>query len=362
MYLEGPAIFNQICIKDDNTITSDLYLEILAITTNTYVQFSGYIEISQCTATFAINANEIHIAEYSTINFTENTFSKVKSYQSYEDTTSMLASKMLRPCIFQYISRRGNLDNEFLMRKPLNYLILFNSNEIEDFSPGKYSIVHCGWNQYAAFVKSDPRFVNQKVMKYVNDSLENYITRKEICYCGNIDFHEDCYQDELGPFYPGQLIDFYFIITMVHVAFHHIVIKIEDGPESACGSSNKSVLTELHRDVCTNIKYTILHKSSQECDLYLKAVPRHRLGHSVSSHAAMTEIYYIILSACPIGFTLKDRFCKCDSVLHSTVYACDINDQTVMRHANNWISGNTVNNSHSYHVSKLGSKLGPKRT
>ena len=168
----------------------------------------------------------------------------------------------------------------------------------------------------------------------------------------NKDFHEDCYQDELGPFYPGQLIDFYFIITLVHVAFHHILIKIEDGPELACSSSNKSVLTELHREVCTNIKYMILHKSSQECDLYLKAVPRHRLGHSVSSHAAMTEIYYIKLSACPIGFTLKDRFCKCDSVLHSTVYTCDINDQTVMRHANNWISGNTVNNSHSYHVSK----------
>ena len=143
LYLEGPVIFNQSCLKDNKT--SDLHSEILAITTNTYVQFSGYIEIPQCTATFAINANEIHIAEYSTINFTENTFSKVKSYRTYEDTTSMLASKMLRPCIFQYISSRENLDNEFLMANPPNYRILFNSNEI-DFSPSKYSIVHCGWN------------------------------------------------------------------------------------------------------------------------------------------------------------------------------------------------------------------------
>ena len=130
------------------------------------------------------------------------------------------------------------------------------------------------------------------------------------------------------------------------------MIKIEEGTEPACSTSNKSVLTELHRNVCTPINYAIQHKSGKECDLYLKAIPLYKLGHSISPKIALIEMYYVKLSTCPIGFMLKDDFCQCDSVLHSTVYACDINDQTVMRHANNWITGNTVNNSYSYYVSK----------
>ena len=94
-------------------------------------------------------------------------------------------------------------------------------------------MIHCGWSQHAAFVKSNPRFVNQKVIKYVNDSLENDTIVKDVCLCGPPDFHQDCFRDELGPFYPGQSVDFYFMITIVIFLFEDLFIKIEDGPVSA---------------------------------------------------------------------------------------------------------------------------------
>ena len=347
LYLKGPTIFSDVYCHSDNVDTC----AILFMLTGDYLQFSNYIEFLQCVATYAIVASEIHITEYSTINFTANNITVVHTDMSDSDTTSMLTSMMLKPCVFQYTSNRGNLDNEFLMGKHLNYLILFKSNNIEYIELNKYSILHCGWNQYAAFIKSNPRFVNQKVITYVNDSLENQKIVKDICLCDNKDSHQDCYRDELGPFYPGQMIDFYFLITIVPFLFEDLLIKIEDGPESACSSRNKSVLTELHRNKCTIVKYTILHKTSQECDLYLKAVPMYKLGYSVSLDLVMIEMYYIKLSACPLGFILKDKFCQCDPILRSTVTTCDINDQTVMRHANSWISGLTVNNSHNYNVS-----------
>ena len=131
------------------------------------------------------------------------------------------------------------------------------------------------------------------------------------------------------------------------------MVKIEDGPESSCSTSNKSVLAELHRNVCTPINYAVQHKSGKECDLYLKAIPLYKHGYSITPKLAMMEMYYIKLSACPTGFTLKNGFCQCDPILHSTVTTCDINDQTVMRHANSWISGLTVNNSHDYNMSIL---------
>ena len=60
---------------------------------------------------------------------------------------------------------------------------------------------------------------------------------------------------------------------------------------------------------------------------------------------------------CPTGFALqeKDGLCQCDPVLYmavaSQIKICNINDQTVLCHANTWISGTTINDSHTYNVS-----------
>ena len=53
-------------------------------------------------------------------------------------------------------------------------------------------------------------------------------------------------------------------------------------------------------------------------------------------------------------YTQKATYCWCDPILLSHIPSlthCNIDDQTIPRPANSWISAHTVNNSHFYHVS-----------
>ena len=66
-------------------------------------------------------------------------------------------------------------------------------------------------------------------------------------------------------------------------------------------------------------------------------------------------MYTITLKPCPLGFSVHlNGYCQCDQVLSSYIPSlthCNIDDQTIPRPANSWISAHTINNSHSYHVS-----------
>ena len=61
---------------------------------------------------------------------------------------------------------------------------------------------------------------------------------------------------------------------------------------------------------------------------------------------------------CPLGFSPgTDKFsskrCVCDPILviNKITQECNIDDQTILRPANSWISGTTHNNSYTYHIS-----------
>ena len=186
---------------------------------------------------------------------------------------------MLLPCVFQCTSASGNLDKKFQSGSKLNYSVLFISNNIGSLSYYDYCIIHCGWDRKAAFLNTHPSHINNNVIKYVNDSLEYWYTkiRKDICFCDNKSQSDyDCFRTEIGPFYPGQTVAFRFITILLPTILENLLIRIEDGPETACSTKNRSVLTLLPYHVCTEIKYTIQHKSGKECDLYIKAVPRYK--------------------------------------------------------------------------------------
>ena len=59
---------------------------------------------------------------------------------------------------------------------------------------------------------------------------------------------------------------------------------------------------------------------------------------------------------CPIGFSLQEgiKYCYCDTVLTGfiSISSCNLNEGTIQRPANSWISGDTVKNLHVYTVSK----------
>ena len=55
---------------------------------------------------------------------------------------------------------------------------------------------------------------------------------------------------------------------------------------------------------------------------------------------------------CPTGFVKIDERCQCDPVLvQYGITNCNINDQTVLRPANSWISVMTNSNSYTYYIS-----------
>ena len=63
----------------------------------------------------------------------------------------------------------------------------------------------------------------------------------------------NCTLDKLGPFYPGQTIELHFITIIVPLYMETQLIRIEDGPESACSTKNRSVMTLL--------RFKCLHKN-----------------------------------------------------------------------------------------------------
>ena len=332
-------------------------------TVNGALWFRTFVKMLSCTAAeAAIIAKCMFIGEFTVVIFTANNFAILTYSEEYygTDPAQTLTPMMLLPCIFQYADVK-NLDERFNSGDELNYSIIFISNNIESLSFYKYSITYCGWTGPAGFTHTRPKIVNQNVIHYINDSLEYDKIVKDICFCDK-KYQEpglpgfNCTLDKLGPFYPGQTIELHFITIIVPLYMETLLIRIEDGPESACSTKNRSVITLLRFNVCTKITYTVQHKSGKECDLYIKGVPKYNGGYSASPTQAMTEFFNVQLLPCPIGFTLlkSDGLCQCDPVLlmHiASVKICNIDDQTILRQPNSWITGTTINDSHAYNVS-----------
>ena len=108
----------------------------------------------------------------------------------------------------------------------------------------------------------------------------------------------------------------------------------------------KSVVVEWGE--CKHLNITLIHESGRWCELFL-TITKYPTNITVQG-----VIYTIILLPCPRGFSLHTGECECDPILSSYIPSlthCNIDDQTIPRPANSWISAHTVNNSHSYHVS-----------
>ena len=189
LYFFGPVVLQHIVIDAEFIFTHSYVGKMPAVikaTDNFYL--NDYVEISECVAETALYADQLYISEYTLANFTSNDFSGLMySDVSFStDPASILTPMMLMPCIFQYTSKRGNLDQEFQTGKNLSYAVVFNKNNIEFLSYYKYNIIHCGWDKSAAFLKVSPYLVNQRIIHYINDSLEDVKVLKDICFCDDL--------------------------------------------------------------------------------------------------------------------------------------------------------------------------------
>ena len=328
LLLEGPVLFNGVKITGNGSLFNVLY---------GCVCIYDYVEISNCIAETILPNDAVYftLKQAATVNFTGN---RIVSF------TNLIFEKEQLPCAFQFLSD-NNLDYEFTEGDTkLNFSIVFNANHwVIPLDSSNLKINHCTWLSSSAFNTTLPFDVNRRMITFINDSFT--VVNKSLCYCSNRD-EVDCLVDELGPIYPGQTMN----IKLAYPTGHHFTLLYVDVydivmPVTACKMSLLQDANQFVGQSCTELNFTIAQTNDHYrwCELNFKwpFLPN--------------DGYYIKFYPCPAGFVKLDGKCQCDPILISStiiIDSCDINDQTIKRPVNSWISAVTNNDdSHTYFVS-----------
>jgi len=329
LLLEGPVLFRGVQLTENSSLFHLLHVGIYINT---------YIEISNCSAAAVFPYNAIYFAlkQPATVNFTKNNISSFINFNFFNDKQAL--------CYFQFFSDY-NLDLKFKESTELNFSIIFNANQwATPLNSSNLKINHCVWLPGSAFNTTLPSDVNHWMITFINES---FITvNKSLCYCSDKD-HIDCLTDELGPIYPGQMLNI-MLAYPTGPGFTPLIMEVYDllMPATACKVSILQEVNQIVGQTCTQINFTIVQTNDYykwcELSFNLPFVP--------------DDAYYIKFYECPAGFSKLEGRCQCDPILKSTLLSaiidiCDINDQTIQRPANSWISAVTNNNSHTYLIS-----------
>ena len=258
------------------------------------------------------------------------------------------------PCLFQFVSRRGNLDERFYQGIQFNYSVLFTHNFGAKLSSTKYALQHCTWVYRSAFTLTNSKEVNRQFIHLINNNFSKTTDIKKTSLCKNnyIDYTSDI----IGPIYPGQTLKLTIYVKTT------VVFQINDLSNMACKiySSDISNSMQAPKNTCSTFTFNVQHKNDKGCELYLQGIlmPIKR-GPPRLDYMKFVDAYRVIFHPCPYGFVLNtvEGKCVCDPLLKVldlfSTMVCNINNQTILRPANTWISATTVNNLHTYKVSLL---------
>ena len=123
-------------------------------------------------------------------------------------------------------------------------------------------------------------------------------------------------------------------------------------------SSDISNSMQAPKNTCSTFTFNVQHKNDKGCELYLQGILMPiKKGLPQLDYLKFVDAYRVIFHPCPHGFVLNtvEGKCICDPLLKVldllSTMVCNINNQTILRPANTWISATTVNNFHAYKVS-----------
>lgn len=325
LFLDGPVLFKGIQLDLGNLIDS----------LNAIVHFHNYIAISNCSGSSMFPGLLFSILKSPVIvNVVHNNFQYFSDLYAGEHKQSM--------CIFQYFEEQ-NLNS--FRNKTKGYSVVFQANTwTTKYEQSSFSlrIIHCSWLTDSAFSTTIPVDINQRFISFVN---EIFVTGKRgLCYCSEISTI-NCYKDQLGPIYPGQTLD--IMLAFRCSSFIELIIDVHDTelPPAACKISSLQETKQVITQTCTAVKFTILQTSSHYkwCELIFK-----------TDQLTPNDAFYIRFYPCPAGFSKINGRCQCDLMLTATsllsIDDCNINDQTILRPANSWISATTNNETFAYLV------------
>ena len=248
-------------------------------------------------------------------------------------------------CFFQYLTS-STFETTMQMR---NFLIIFYDNQCNYTSCyGNIPVTNCHWLEKLLSRNLIPLEINNYYISISNNSdtymLSQFIEQSSLCVCTNNDLHYDCHITDLGYLYPGQTLTislhYYKVNTINAVVVKTDIDRQYVKPCTILGSSEN---LQYINKYCTELHYTIGFPTDNWCELLLKIA---------ADSDEYLNVFYIRQITCPIGFVKIDKRCQCDPVLvQYGITNCNINDQTIPRPANSWISATTHNNSYAYHIS-----------
>ena len=320
---------------------------IISLGDNSTITISGTVNFSYNHVRHLINLDfnnvqYIIMKENSILNISKN---KVWSLFS----TALPKTKYPYPfCFFQYFTS-STFETTMEMG---NFLIIFHDNQCNYMRCyGNIPVTNCHWLEKLSFRNNlIPLEINNYYISIINNSdtymLSQFIEQSSLCVCTNNESHYNCSITNLGYLYPGETLT---------ISLHHYKVKtctansvvvktdIDQQYVKPCtihGSSENLQYIDNH---CTKLHYTIGFTTDSWCELFLKIA---------SDSDEYLNIFYIRQIKCPTGFVKIDKRCQCDPALvQHGITSCNINDQTILRPANSWISATTHNNSYTYHTS-----------
>ena len=323
-----------------------MYKSIISLTENSTIIISGTVKFLHNHVVTIIelydnNIQYVIIIQNSSLEISHN---KVQILFK----TGLPTSKYPYPfCFFQYLS---SLDGKNENEKP-DFLIAFYYNK---YYTGKHRIFYnstsmpttnCLWLKHSMFDDYNPLEVNDHYMQFIDSfgiyKLSQIIAQPLLCVC--IDLQYDCDINNLGYLYPGQnlTISLHYKGNTVNVVA--IKTDITQQNVTSCTVLDISETLQPIYNQCSKLHYTIGFPTDNWCELFLKIA---------SDSDSDLNIFYIKQMRCPTGFVKIDISCQCDPVLvQYGITSCNINDQTIQRPTNSWISATTHNNSYTYHIS-----------
>ena len=345
------------------TLLSKMLQNSLIKVYKTTITLNGYIEFSQNTVGSLIQYDNCVKEECFTMNVTGNTTlfitkNTVGTYFRSELDDHFFAKNLYHPsCFFQYL-KSNTTDTNYLITFNKNFVniwfslfIIFTKLLVKMTTTNNLNmelpITHCYWLPYSAFNTTIPLDVNEKYVKFINnsESLPQMNTKKLLCYCID-DVNYDCYKDDLGYLYPGQTATLSFCYPEYSTTSNYVEVSVDlsiNGTHfTPCVVHNSKELIQFTSKKCTRLQYTIAFSIDNWCELFLK-IP------FIHSRYMEYNVFYVRQLPCPLGFIKTDGICQCyPSFSQFGITDCNINNQTILRPANSWISATSQGN---YYIS-----------
>ena len=327
--------------------------QVLLTTKNSSLTFDGYTELSAIFSRVLISTDQIQLQRGTIMNITQTKVSTALFSDPLEKLVYNVPKEFFSPlypiCLFQYI-------NETMLAG--QYSILITETNAPRLCTKFFCTSHCHLDD-TVDISQD---INRQVIYTDNSSKNLTHDYKTICYCTDSQNYA-CLVDKLPGVYPGQTLN--ISLALQFESQPSAVVNVEYNyhnlPKSACKIINTPEIQQEIYNTCTQVSYTIEYNDLGWCELFFSHLDQKSFFDSASKSRSyhfvkMYNAYYIKYLPCPIGFKINENnVCDCDPELLLALpkidINCNINDQTISRPANSWISVDP-NDNHSYLISQ----------